>query len=324
MKPSEELERQVERIHAALEKSDATITWNERVPDPDNPHQLRQIDVTIRRPGTFTIVECRLHREPQDVTWIEELHGRRQSLRADAIIAVSASGFTEGAVRKAARLGVILRTLRDLTAEEVGNWGREVLIVLRTYRFREFGFDIKLPSKPEGKPTLSQPDGKVLDIRPLFGMIMNRMTDDGVSPGAHEFVADIESAMLVSGIPADATTCTAKVECCERRLRVAAVLGYSRSGNLDPHSSVEAVVRRFDGSVVEVIDDTESLSITVDLSGAGLHTNEFVHSATFDFGEVRGVKWFDFVGTAGFAQYTSPIRLRLIWPNEPITTEEAS
>jgi hypothetical protein len=63
----EALERQIRRIHELLEHSDAEVTWNDHVPDPDNPSQLRQIDVTIRWHGKFTIVECRLSRARQDV-----------------------------------------------------------------------------------------------------------------------------------------------------------------------------------------------------------------------------------------------------------------
>lgn len=74
-------ERQIERIHQLLEAEGATVTWDDRIPDPDSPSQPRQIDVSIRRDGKLTRVECCIHKEPQDVTWIEELMGRRTSLR---------------------------------------------------------------------------------------------------------------------------------------------------------------------------------------------------------------------------------------------------
>jgi hypothetical protein len=55
-KSSEILERQVSRIHELLERSHERITWNDRIPDPDNPEQLRQIDVTIRRDDKLTLI----------------------------------------------------------------------------------------------------------------------------------------------------------------------------------------------------------------------------------------------------------------------------
>ena len=112
---SEEFEQQVARIAAVLEGAGATVQWNERIPDPDNPSQARQIDVTVRRDSTLTILECRHHARPQDVQWIEELYGRRDSLSADAIIGVSSSGFTANAWIKAKRLGVFLRDLQKLS-----------------------------------------------------------------------------------------------------------------------------------------------------------------------------------------------------------------
>jgi hypothetical protein len=73
METPETLERQVHRIHELLERSNDNVTWNDHIPDPDNASQLRQIDVTIRRNGKLTLVECRLSRSRQNVKWIEEM-----------------------------------------------------------------------------------------------------------------------------------------------------------------------------------------------------------------------------------------------------------
>jgi hypothetical protein len=51
LSPHTELERKVNRIHRLLEVEGSTVTWNEHIPDPDTPDQMRQIDVTIRRDG---------------------------------------------------------------------------------------------------------------------------------------------------------------------------------------------------------------------------------------------------------------------------------
>ncbi len=80
----DEFEKKVEWIEFLLKDTGTEVKWNDRIPDPDNPGQERQIDVSIRRDNLLTIVECRLHSEPQDVRWIEELFGRRTSLNADS------------------------------------------------------------------------------------------------------------------------------------------------------------------------------------------------------------------------------------------------
>jgi hypothetical protein len=135
LKPSEKFEQQIRRIHDLLEQLGSQITWNDRLPDPDNPSQPRQIDVTIRRDGKLTLLECRIHADRQDVKWVEELIGRRLSLRADAVIAVSASGFTEGAILKAKSFGIILRDFSTLTEEEIRSWGHLARVWLTFYEF---------------------------------------------------------------------------------------------------------------------------------------------------------------------------------------------
>ncbi len=119
-KEATELEQQAGRIHKFLEGSNAEVTWNEKIPDPDNPTQLRQIDFTIRNPNSFTIGECRFRKYPEDVQWIEQLIGKKVSLNANSVIAVSASGFTEGAVKKAIAYGIVLRNFFEITEQELG------------------------------------------------------------------------------------------------------------------------------------------------------------------------------------------------------------
>ena len=137
-KASNEFEIMISRIHELLESEDAIVEWNERIPDPDNPGQGRQVDVLVRKKGLKTLIECRLHNKPQDVKWIEELMGRRTSLNADAIVAVSASGFTSGAVKKANKYGVILRDINQLIDEEIASWARSIAISLLYYRYEDF------------------------------------------------------------------------------------------------------------------------------------------------------------------------------------------
>ncbi len=139
-------EQQIERIHRLLDGIDAKITWDDRIPDPDNPNQSRQIDISIKRENTLTLVECRARQKPQDVMWIEELYGRCVSLKADLIIGVSNSGFTEGAEKKAERLGVILREFKTLSPQEVTQWGKTTSLELIFIKFRKVIMICKMPA----------------------------------------------------------------------------------------------------------------------------------------------------------------------------------
>lgn len=127
----------------------AEVTWNGRIADPDNEEQTRQIDVLIKRDNSITHVECRTHNKPQDVKWIEELIGRKISLNADFMIAVSDSGFTEGAVKKAKRYEIILRGIRDLSDEEIKRWGRKTKFTLTYYGFLNIGLRLLFKNHEE-------------------------------------------------------------------------------------------------------------------------------------------------------------------------------
>lgn len=130
-------EQEIHRLHELIEGCDAEVIWDDRIADPDNVRQARQIDITIRRDGRLTIVECRLHRNRQGVKWIEELIGRRLSLRAESAIAVSSCGFTRGAINKTRRFGIFLRDLKELSAAEIEKWGCDISMTVYFYQFED-------------------------------------------------------------------------------------------------------------------------------------------------------------------------------------------
>src|SRR4051794_11054778 len=114
-----EFEKLVGRIQAALAGRSAVVKWNDFV--PDEAGEPRQVDVTIRKivngkPSLIT-VEARKHQHSQDVTWIEELIGKRVRLGVDVTIAVSGSGFSKPALVAAERNGIVARTLIELEQE---------------------------------------------------------------------------------------------------------------------------------------------------------------------------------------------------------------
>jgi hypothetical protein len=137
-KKSDEFELMIARVYELLEGQDADVKWNEKIPDPENPKEPRQIDILIRKGNLLNHVECRIRKARQNVNWIEELIGRRISLNANAVIAVSASGFTSGAIKKAAKYGIILNDLLSLSDDEIQSWTRAIEVSLFFYRFDEF------------------------------------------------------------------------------------------------------------------------------------------------------------------------------------------
>ncbi|UXT85141.1 restriction endonuclease [Agrobacterium tumefaciens] len=122
MTESTEFEKLQNRIFSLISADAQSVDWNARIEDPDTGAP-RQIDVLIvDKSGRRIDVECRLHDAVQDVKWIEELIGRRSSLRMDDMIAVSNSGFTRHAVKKAAAFNIGLYDIDVISDDDIKSW----------------------------------------------------------------------------------------------------------------------------------------------------------------------------------------------------------
>lgn len=115
--------------------------------------RLREVDASIRTTaGTADVlitIECRRRSKAQDVTWLEQLATKRASIGADRTIAVSYSGFSPEAEIVAQRIGITLRRIADVQAEDINPllsldlvvfWHRACActgIGIRTYRESE-------------------------------------------------------------------------------------------------------------------------------------------------------------------------------------------
>ncbi|MBC8554070.1 MAG: restriction endonuclease [Candidatus Brocadiales bacterium] len=232
MKTSEIFEHQIRRIHELIERPDSSITWNDRIPDPDNPKQSRQIDITIRNNNKLTLIECRIHKEKQDVKWIEELIGRRASLKADAVIAVSASGFTEGAILKAKKFGLVSRDMISLTEEEISTWGRSTIVTLTFYEYTNICIAFKVPSelnKPETIETIL----KTLKIHNLkfyniFETVSGKLDDQQFNGKTCSIKADLgmNEPITIDGKGIRDFHFEAKVKSIEKTLSIPSIAAY--------------------------------------------------------------------------------------------------
>lgn len=77
----------------------------------------REVDILIEFKAAGTdirmAVECRDHERTDTITWIDGLIGKYRDLNVDRVIAVSRSGFSQGAVDKAITNNIELLTLRE-------------------------------------------------------------------------------------------------------------------------------------------------------------------------------------------------------------------
>lgn len=266
------LERQVHRIHELLVRSHEDVTWNDHIPDPDNPEQLRQIDVTIRRDSKLTLIECRLSRRRQDVKWVEELIGRRQSLGADEIIGVASAGFTTGAQKKAARFGIRLRDLEQLSNEEIAHWGRRVALTLYYYQYSEAVVALGFPER--SIPHLDvQRLGQELRSHPVLQSVFNaaasQLTTLKLFASNDTRTVDVGVAIRPDGVVLSGEpVLEVRLECHARlvvqEIDPSGVFGYGNLGETPTRR--EATVERFACGETSIVHDADRIAIEIDLS----------------------------------------------------------
>jgi hypothetical protein len=285
-----ELERKVERIHRLLEVEGSIVTWNDRIPDPDAPDQMRQIDVSIRRDDCLTLVECRLHSRPQDVQWIEELMGRRVSLGADAVIAVSASGFTKTAQKKAASFGIHLRDFATLSSEEIQNWGRRRTLRVAFCEFTQVVVTLFMKEPPDGAlPKVT--DGNGNPISPslwymLFQQIMHLLDEQKWTGASATVNIDVGAELLVNGKHPKSIKLATKVRRVIEMVTLASVVEY-----VDPLTvASHAEMGTFKLGASEFIESGDDVAMTVDLSAIKLPENCCFETIAVDAGRVVNMR----------------------------------
>lgn len=266
MSRSQQFEVRISYIHRLLEEDGCVVTWNDRIPDPDNPDRSRQVDVLIKRGDQIVHVECRSHKSPQDVKWIEELIGRRISLAADQVIAASDSGFTEGARRKALTHGIVLRDLQMVTDAEVASWGKRTVIEFSYYKLSNVLFHLEF----EGVRPQHDIIGNYLVNQPgLVSSIVNGAKYAINSIGEKTFPlciqADMEPSLPVFVDGSRVTNVLVRYEADEFRVRhsVPTVFTYGEPVSNKP---AQAIVETLEAMELEIIKSKGQCFVHIDLS----------------------------------------------------------
>ena len=236
-----------------------------------------------------------MEKSPQDVTWIEQLMGRRESLRADSVIAVSASKFTRGAIMKAEAYGINLRNLATLSALEIRDWGKACEASLVYYEFRNTRLNLTLPQGTQlGTPSYLKRDGTPVVWRGLFELIMREVESEmqGTDSWVHvDFPLGID--ILVSGVAPTECTIDTDLRRINRKVSLASVLAYSAVGS--PTVDAYARVQHF-SEAYEVIDASDEVAVVFDMSHVPTPPNCIFFGGGWDFGRVVTVKWVKPIG----------------------------
>ncbi len=134
----------LEKLVEVLEKMDmagAEIKTRDKIYDKV-AKEPREVDVSVRfRKGShdfLIIFECRDRKRKNGPDWIEQITQKTRDLGANKVIAVSSSGFTQGAIEKAKQHNIKLRTLEEITPQEIFDW-----FIPKSIPVRRPYFDVK-------------------------------------------------------------------------------------------------------------------------------------------------------------------------------------
>jgi len=294
----EEFERRVAHIHRVLSERGSKVTWNDRISDPDTPEQMRQVDVSIVDEHGMTIVECRHRKRPQDVQWVEELYGRKQSLNAAQVIGVSSSGFTQPALKKAERLGVFLRTLTEVSDREVQAWGTRARVIFTYIEMSDIklylvGSDrITMPADSRAAlDALRKSDGSDWPLDDLISRVARWMLDTGLHQGP--MVCSIEKPvdMFLGSAPIKEVLFRYNWRTVEREQVMPALLQYS---------GPESVLGRMESSShsqTSIVQAPEGASVLVDVSVRSFVPCGILARVNVEFGQPIQIKEIGFLAS---------------------------
>lgn len=115
-KRTNEFQHLIAFIEREIASAGVTVTESAELEEYKDS-SLREVDVLIEtevngHPIKLAI-ECRDRSKPQDKEWIDGLIGKYRDLKVSQVVAVSKSGFTQGALDKSAQVGIRTLTLKE-------------------------------------------------------------------------------------------------------------------------------------------------------------------------------------------------------------------
>jgi hypothetical protein len=253
----------------------------------------------------------------EDVTWIEELIGRRASLAADAIIAVSASGFTATARQKADRYGIILRDVASLTPREIENWGRRWKLSVNFCEFSKVIFTVKTHEAVQSAVAkVTGIDGRPLSPivwRLAFQEIMRRLDQEKWTGVPATVQASLAMSLLVDGKPPLAVEMRASVRRIVNDVSVASVITYTDPTSAERH----AQVGHFNLGESEVIENGDEVAMITDVSQVTIPDGCCFETVMVDAGRLVRARP-SFIGIEAMTKCQIPFTIRIEAPTATV------
>jgi hypothetical protein len=284
------------RIHKLLAGT-SKVTWNSSIPDPDDPTQARQIDILIEEPGSRrTSVECRDRAGAQSVMWIEELIGRKLSLRLDGMIGVAVNGFTPLAAKKAANYGIILYDFRTLTDLEIVSWGKAATVDATFVQFKPLEITAGIHHSDVGRlPPSSAPLSFLHLGRDGYGAVMDMIRDEAFArQGTKQAKLLDPTGFEIDGIPLTLLTATFAGYAVFVAPKCTAVEVVAHPGT--PLQLRDISVQRFEHTVSQIIQSKNDVHVALDVSNLKPPPDSILHQMQVTFAASVTVKGYEIIG----------------------------
>jgi hypothetical protein len=147
-----DFEKLIARIEQTLCPVGAVVTSPDKIKDRVTGHD-REVDASIRyavgsAPILITI-ECRDRTAVQDITWLEQIKSKKDSIAANQTIVVSREGFTAGAITYANHYGILLRQISEVTDAFWLQSIQGLKVFMRDIRCRMVSFNVGYYPHPD-------------------------------------------------------------------------------------------------------------------------------------------------------------------------------
>jgi len=155
-KRSNLFQRIVHALYEALKPAGGTVTESAQVLEATSGAP-REVDILAETAAYGTpvriAVEVRGRAKTDDVQWIDALVGKYRDLNIDKVVAVSASGFSEAARRKAASARIQLLSATEAATHD---WPAEFHRLGTAMLTRQDHVDVSIRTEPRGRHDLGR------------------------------------------------------------------------------------------------------------------------------------------------------------------------
>lgn len=147
MRKGRDFELLYHQLYSTLDRSLYTILSPAFIPDQITG-QKREIDVLIEYydPDHHVrriSIECRDRHSIQDVQWIEQLVTKKNDLNIDITIAATTTSFTEPAIKKAEKYGIVLEEAEKIDCLFIDKMTRNKFATLTFIYSKVIGLSFK-------------------------------------------------------------------------------------------------------------------------------------------------------------------------------------